>query len=439
MKIPLLDRAKSILQQNWNGQFTMPTSSRCSTQWTWDAAFTAMGYAHYDFEKAKAEFHSLFRGQWKNGMIPQMVFHTNEGVKNPYFPSADFWQSNCCSNAPTTIFTSGITTPPIYGYILLNIYQENKDQEGALDFLKEMYPKVVAFHRYLYTHRDPQEEGLIYVHHPWELAADSIISCDNNFPKIEETKIPLFNKKDIKQFKTTPSKLNGQKYKYYNYLVDIFRKANYDEKLIFEKSPYLIQDPFFNSILVQSNEALVKIAKLINVNKDISDLISWNEYTIHSINEKLWNEETARYDAWDLCTHKKLPTHTTSAMMPLFAGIPDLPRAEYMVGEIIGNFANNATENQSFPFSNHLVNVDLKKRKAEPIWVNVNWLLYKGLTNYLFVPEAEQIKESTLNLISQQGFYESFQQGLTTSPTCSGKSCSRTAALYIDFVLDVNS
>ena len=437
MNTALLDTAKSILQQNWNGKFTKASSSQCFTQRTWDAAFIAMGYAHYDFEKAKSEFYSLFQGQWANGMIPQSVFHSKEKKHKACFAEADFWESDCSPKSLVNIPTAGILTPPVYGYILFEIYQKNKEKETAFEFLKAMYPKVLAFHRYLYTHRDPEEEGLIYVHHPWELLADSLAVYDNNFLKIDKSKISYFNKNQIKEFRETPSQLiNGEKDSYYNYLVDIFRQANYDDKVIFEKSPYLIQDPLFNSILVQSNEALIKMAKLINANEDIGELLRWNEYTIHSIDNKLWNEATARYDAWDLRKNKNVPTLTSSAMMPLFAGIPPLPRAEYMVQEISNGFNHNTSKNLNFPFSTQLVNVDLKKKKAEPVWVNVNWLLHKGLNAYLFVPEAEQLKKSTLNLIRQQGFYESFPQGLAANPNYTGKPCSRTAALYIDFVSD---
>ena len=85
-----LKLAKEILLGNWTGSYTKPSPSLYPHQWNWDSAFIAIGYAHYDQERAQQEILSLFENQWSNGMVPQIVF--NPQALGHYFPEPDFWQ-----------------------------------------------------------------------------------------------------------------------------------------------------------------------------------------------------------------------------------------------------------------------------------------------------------------------------------------------------------
>lgn len=46
--------------------------------------------------------------------------------------------------------------PPLAAWAVWHIYQETKDKE----FLKEMYPKLVAYHNWWYTNRDHNKNGI---------------------------------------------------------------------------------------------------------------------------------------------------------------------------------------------------------------------------------------------------------------------------------------
>ncbi|MBW2324456.1 MAG: hypothetical protein JRF41_13280 [Deltaproteobacteria bacterium] len=81
-----LKQAQKILDGNWTGHYTRPSPH----QWNWDSGFIAIGYAHYNQDRAMREIRSLFDHQWPNGMIPQIVF--NPDALGNYFPEPDFWQ-----------------------------------------------------------------------------------------------------------------------------------------------------------------------------------------------------------------------------------------------------------------------------------------------------------------------------------------------------------
>lgn len=69
-----LKPAKRILDGNWRDCYTKLSTRPYSQQWNWDSCFIAIGYAHYDEERAQKEMGSLLRAQWPNGMVPQIIF-----------------------------------------------------------------------------------------------------------------------------------------------------------------------------------------------------------------------------------------------------------------------------------------------------------------------------------------------------------------------------
>ena len=56
----LIQQAKAVLQSNWIGHATKPAPRLYPHQWSWDSAFIAMGYAHYDQERAIASYDRCF-------------------------------------------------------------------------------------------------------------------------------------------------------------------------------------------------------------------------------------------------------------------------------------------------------------------------------------------------------------------------------------------
>jgi hypothetical protein len=70
----LLNRAKAVLEVNQRGDYTVPAEGLYPHQWLWDSCFIAIGLRHYDLERAQKEILSLLRGQWSNGMMPNMIF-----------------------------------------------------------------------------------------------------------------------------------------------------------------------------------------------------------------------------------------------------------------------------------------------------------------------------------------------------------------------------
>ena len=56
--------------------------------------------------RSMKELEYLFDAQWKNGMIPHIVFNEEEKT---YFPTAEYYEITRSPNSPKHIGTSGMT------------------------------------------------------------------------------------------------------------------------------------------------------------------------------------------------------------------------------------------------------------------------------------------------------------------------------------------
>ena len=138
----LVDKAKRVLTVNDLGPSTKPSPKLYPHQWNWDSAFIALGLAHYDLERAKTEIRSLLAGQWRNGMIPHIIYNPDE---SGYFPDPHRWQIARSPDAPASILTSGITQPPM----ITIAAHEIASKENQTNFPREVHqddePVVIGF------------------------------------------------------------------------------------------------------------------------------------------------------------------------------------------------------------------------------------------------------------------------------------------------------
>ena len=430
--LPHTAAAQAILDANWNGKFTKPAPSLYPHQWNWDAGFITIGLATYDWERAVLDLRHLFQGQWKNGLLPHIVFGDDPDAR--YFPGPEFWQSERSPQAPQRA-TSGITQPPVFGFTLWWLYQRATDQVRALEVLEEFYPKVVHLHEYLYTHRDPHTEGLVYICHPWEPGTDNSPTWDKALARLDTSQlsIPPYERKDLQNPKAAAHRPTQEDYDRYVYLVDLFRRCQYDDQEIAQQCPFLIQDPLFNGLLIFSNECLIKIGQLLG--KDTSTLQAWNQKSIARMNAKLWNPASGLYDAYDLVADERIPIQTSSGLIPLVAGVPNAQQAKQMVSCL--QSARFTQEDMFLCPTYNLQASDLNYEKywRGPVWINMNWLLYYGLRRYQFLQTAERIKADTLTLIDRYGFYEYFDPRRTVAAKegYGTAQFSWSAACYLDW------
>lgn len=237
--------------------------------------------------------------------------------------------------------------PPVSGFILAGLYELAPDEKTAQALLVEAYPAILRYHRLLYSHRDPEEEGLIGI---------------TNF---EQTL--LYGRKKINPAQESNPTLSA-----------------------------LIQDPVFNSLLVWSNECLVDIGH--HLGQSVEEIILWNELTIYSINDKLWIDDISLYGTFDLQEQVLTAATGLGGLMPLIGGIPDQDQAERLLDTLKSNrfrylFDPGHAKGSESSAPQHLSIVD-------------NWLIGHGLWRFGMAGTATVIQRTSLDLIQHFGFKE---------------------------------
>jgi Trehalase len=428
----LVQQAQMVLDFNWSGEYTMPGPRLYPHQWSWDSALIAIGYSRYDQKRATRELTHLFEAQWKSGLLPQIVFNP---LFSEYFPGLEFWHADRSPDAPRDRKTSGVVQPPVHATAVLYIYQHARDEAAADGFLRRVFPKLQAWHEYLYRERDPEEEGLVYIRHPWESGMDDSPMWDSIMESIQLRldQIPQYRRADI-HFVAAGDRPLDAAYDRFAYLVKLFADRDYDEARIREDCPFLVQDVLFNALLCKADKDLAEIARALS--EDPSPFEQRAERTAHAMNEKLWDEEHSTYLDFDLTSNRLLEAYVAPNFVPLYAGIPDEEQARGMVDSL---------ENTGFGLSDEsLTPVPSYDRYGfaffptrywrGPVWINIDWFLMHGLRRYGYNEQAERLRNTIVSLCKEQGFYEYFDP--MTGFGHGSDLFSWTAALFLDVVLE---
>jgi hypothetical protein len=428
----LLQQAKLVLDFNSAGEYTRPGPRLYPHQWSWDSALIALGYAHYDQARATGELAHLFEGQWKNGLLPQIIFNPRF---DRYFPGIEFWHAERSPDAPRNRRTSGVVQPPVHATAALRVYELARDAPGARWFLERAFPAIQAWHDYLYRERDPGGEGLIYIRHPWESGMDDSPMWDNIMQAVwlRPFEIPRYQRADI-HFVSSNDRPTNAAYDRFAYLVNLFAERGYDEARIREDCPFLVQDVLFNSLLYRAERDLAEISRVLGENPSRFEERAGR--TAHALNEKLWDEKRGAYLDFDLVSRRPIPANVTPNLVPLFAGVPGPDRARRMVRHLEdggfglwdeGIMPVPSYDPRGFGFSP-------VQYWRGPVWINLNWFLMRGLERYGYTEHAEFLRQTIVALCREQGFYEYFNP--ETGQGHGSHLFSWTAALFLDSVLN---
>ena len=431
----LLNEATDVLNENRRGSITVPSKLLYPHQWFWDSCFISIGLRHFDSERAKNEILNLVRGQWKNGMIPNIVFG-NSSKKN--FLS-NMWRSQVSPFSPDNIITSGITQPPLLAEAVYKIGEKLEPDERRLWF-KMLYPNILKYHQWIYDDRDPHSEGLAVLLHPWESGMDNsppwMSELHDNltpswirmFQKLHLDYFYSIFRRDTKLVHVNERLSNSDAMSLYS-MQRKMRNKHYSTDKILGHNCFAIEDLTFNCILIKANEYLKKIAKIIKTELP-EDLINDIERSRKAL-DSLWDEGTAEYYSRKFETHELIKVPSISSLMPLYSGAISSEKAKFLVRSI----EDHNKFSVPFPVPSVPVNSEWFNPLSYwqgPTWVNMNWLVIEGLKNYGFDDHANVLTKKTIELVEQGGFSEYFSP--IDGQPLGIDNFSWTAALTIDLI-----
>lgn len=383
MSDSLLSMTQKIFETNKrvHGElsYTVPSPDTYPYQWFWDSCFHAIILSYFDTERAKDELRALIQNQFKNGMIPHIIYW--QKLKHQIFPEIHWGHRH----------TSSITQPPMLAIAVWRIYEVTQDTK----FVHEMLPHIHHFHQFLLRHRDPHDLSLVGIVNPDETGEDN----SPRFDRILGLSDPRHQFVD--NFKARLE------------LVDDMRETRFVIKNKVDLKHWVYDVPI-NAIFAESLRVTGILARHIG-NEEIAAYSEAKAVKVrNSMVEHLLHHHIFQPVYGSRLKH--IPTRTWAMFMPLYAGVASDNEARYLVEHFLSNPREFA-----LPFGMPTVslaepsfdpNGDWKgdwwvgTNWRGPIWMATSWFVMQGLLRYGYRAEAQKIYHDSLRLIQQSGFRE---------------------------------
>lgn len=434
-------RAAYALRGNDRGRLTVAAPALYPHMWSWDAAFIAIGLSRLSTDRALTELETLLGAQWRNGMIPHIVFADGDAT---YEPGPERWA--CCDispHAPSGPATSGLMQPPVHGVAVRRILDAARRAGGeefrrAAERIRAMWPSLLAWHRYLAEKRDPEHRGLITIYHGWESGLDNSPRWDDPYAAvIPSPAFVPFHRADVRALAsvdgTAAQRPTDLDYARYQWLIEELRQARYDDARARETLSFMVADVFASAIFAAASEELATVA-------DELDLPGMDELIIYADRFRRGvvgtTDENGFASDLDLRSGRVLRTPTVAGFAALLSGGLPVPVRRRLVGTLFSPdwcgdpdlaFAVPPSTSPSSPA------FDPARYWRGPQWPPIDWLLIWGLERSGEREAAADLRASTIDQLSD-GVFAEYYHPFTGEPL-GARPQSWTAAVALDLVL----
>lgn len=335
-------------------------------QFLWDSCFHALAWRWIEPAMAKDELLAVVSAQHPDGpdagMIPHMTYWHRE--------AAPLWGRSG---------SSSITQPPLVAYAALKVYQ----QEPSQAMLETIYASVSRHHGWLDRRRDPDQDHLVALIHPWESGWDASPRWDRPMhlhqPSYEEAKAARFA------------------------LAQTLGRYTGNALELAQDGYFYVETAEFNAIRAADLEALARIAELLH---EPAEARFWQEKARRvqqAVRDKLLARGAYALSGLD---EEPLPGESAADFITLFGGCPSPEQAAQLVSRLQEPRYWTAYPVPTSPADDPHFEPNTYWRGN--VWPSVNYLIYRGLRRYGYTPLASELAGRNLALVEQSGFYEFF-------------------------------
>jgi alpha,alpha-trehalase len=406
------EAAARILRDNDLGGYTVPTKGLYPFQWNWDSCLVALGWARLDEARAFQEIDMLLTGQWPDGMVPHIVFHRPDPG---YFPGPERWGTR---HVP---MTSGITQPPVAASCVRRILEGAHDPGSAERRARDLFPRLLAWHRWFHTVRDPDGTGMVTTLHPWETGMDNSPAWDEVLGRVEVAPdLEPYVRKDTTHVDPSMRPTKAE-YDRYMTLVHIYRQHGWRHEIT-RLSPFRVADVATNCILQHADRDLLALAELLGERAAMVELQAWIARGETAF-ERFADPATGLWHSLDQATGERVPTPTHAGFLAFWAGLGSetlAGRLEAWIAKAPHAIASVMPDHPRF---------DSKRYWRGPIWAIVNFMTAEGLKEAGHAALAQRIRADTRRLIRTAGFYEYFDP--LDGAGLGGRHFTWTAAMWL--------
>jgi hypothetical protein len=418
--IALFRQAEAVLRGNDLGSYTKPSPRLYPHQWLWDSAFVAIGWAHIDWPRAVREIDALLAGQWQNGMLPHIIY--NPTVAD-YHPGPEWWP-----DTPTRrpdVRTSGISQPPVLPTAVYIVGLLQRDGDARLEWWNRIYDPLRDAMLYFSRHRTLGGSPLIAVIHPWESGLDNSPRWDfavrrglgpsQPYRRIDDTLVaPTLR----------PTRAD---YDLYMYLVEQIAESRYDMAAYLPTAAFAVYDALFNAVWHRGMCDLNRIAAALG--RPPATSASVLEAFRTSYHATLWHEPSCLFRDVDATAGVRIPVDTAAGLAAIYGGLVTGEQAVAM----LARYRDRCPDCRMIPSTPpDQAGFDPARYWRGPVWININWMIVRGLEDLGCPAEARALARDTLDVARLSGLHEYYHP--RTAEGLGGSDFSWSAALVIDLV-----
>lgn len=336
--------------------------------WAWDSWKQVVATVHFNEELAKNNVRTLFDYQIQkddkvrpqdNGAIIDAVFYNGDEERGG---DGGNWNERN-------------SKPALATWAVWEVYQVSKDKE----FLKEMYPKLKSYHKWWYTNRDHNKNGVAEyggMVHKFNNSPEEIIlaaAWESGMDNATRFDVDGYGKDDIG--------------------VKVFENKDKNNKLL----GYSINQESvdLNSFLYAEKIYLAQMAEILGEQEDSKEFYSSASQLKKYINENMFDENTGYY--YDLQFDEKGNTKLlvnrgkgTEGYIPLWANVADKDKAK----KVVENVLDENVMNTYLPFPTAAKDnpkYNPTKYWRGPVWLDQAYFGIIGLDNYGYKKEAKEL------------------------------------------------
>lgn len=416
----LAGAATHVLHRNDVGGYTRPSPRLYPHQWNWDSAFAAIGWAHLDWPRAVREVESLLVGQWQDGMLPHIRY--NPDVRD-YAPGPEWWP-----DVPVRrpgVLTSGISQPPVLPSAVYRVGLRQPDATARLALWAQVHEPLREALRYFAHHRTVGGSPMVVVVHPWESGLDNSPRWDFVVGRGHSPSRPY------RRVDTTvvdaQARPGARDYDLSMHLVELIAGCGYDAATYLAQTPFAVYDALFNAIWYRAATDLNRMAEALGQPPAVSPehLRAFRE----AYHRTLWSEEAGLFRDVDVKAGRQIPVDTVAGLGAIWGGLVDATQAAAM----LSTYRRRAADCRPLPSAlPDQAGFDPGRYWRGPAWVNINWLVARGLEDLGLHAEAAGLAEATLDLVRGAGMAEYFHA--QTGAGLGGADFTWTAALVLDLL-----
>ncbi|MGH3761860.1 glucosylglycerate hydrolase [Actinophytocola sp.] len=432
--VQLAASAAWTLGGNDNGTMITAAPRLYPHMWSWDTAFISMGLAHLNVDRAVRELETLLAAQWRNGMLPHIVFSEGGG----YFPGPQRWgAAELNPDAPDSPRTSGICQPPVHALALRRIVDIGRSRESVARLVREGWPRLYRWHEWLVAHRDPRGTGMLAIVHGWESGMDNsprwdvpyaAVTPGLDLPPYVRLDRGLVNRGDAER----PS---DREYDRYLWLIEEMRRVRYDADQVVRTSSFLVGDVFVTALFALASEVLAELG-------EESGQPGWQVGQLRGWARRSRAAVAAAYDPGaglardrDLRTGEWLTTRTIAGFAPLLCGGLAAADEDRMLATMFGpDWAGHPDLFAAIPPSVSPSDPGFRPREywRGPVWPVIAWLLGWAFERHGWAEHATRLRAECLRLV-EDGTFAEYYHPLTGEPLGS-KQQSWTATVVLDWL-----